>query len=130
MSNLDTARRYLNAIEAGADPDALANFFALDVTQVEYPNRLVPNGATRDLAALLEGSRRGKQAVSAQRYDIQRAFEIGVTVILEVLWTGILAIPVGSIPVGGEMRAHFAVFIDFRDGKIVRQHNYDCFEPW
>ncbi|MCW5880063.1 MAG: hypothetical protein KIS91_03900 [Anaerolineae bacterium] len=47
---------------------------------------------------------------------------------MEVLWTGILAIPVGSIPVGGEMRAHFAVFIDFRDGKIVRQHNYDCFE--
>jgi len=28
------------------------------------------------------------------------------------------------------MRARFAVFLDFRDGKITRQRNYDCFEPW
>jgi ketosteroid isomerase-like protein len=29
-----------------------------------------------------------------------------------------------------EMRARFAAFIEFRDGRIVRQRNYDCFEPW
>jgi ketosteroid isomerase-like protein len=32
--------------------------------------------------------------------------------------------------VGDVMRAHFATFIEFRDGKIVAQRNYDCFEPW
>jgi hypothetical protein len=26
--------------------------------------------------------------------------------------------------------ARFAVFMDFRDGRIVRQRNYDCFDPW
>jgi ketosteroid isomerase-like protein len=31
---------------------------------------------------------------------------------------------------GGEMRAYFAVFFEFRDGKIVAQRNYDCFDPW
>lgn len=51
-------------------------------------------------------------------------------VALEVLWEGTLAIPLGSLPVGGVMRAHFGVFLTFRDGKIVQQHNYDCFEPW
>jgi hypothetical protein len=24
----------------------------------------------------------------------------------------------------------FAVFLEFRDGRIARQRNYDCFEPW
>jgi hypothetical protein len=22
------------------------------------------------------------------------------------------------------------VWLEFRDGKIARQHNYDCFDPW
>ena len=26
--------------------------------------------------------------------------------------------------------ARFAIFLDFRDGRIVRQRNYDCFDPW
>ena len=50
--------------------------------------------------------------------------------ILEVLWAGTLAIPVGSLAAGDEMRAHFAVFIELRDGRIYRQRNYDCFEPF
>ncbi len=51
-------------------------------------------------------------------------------VALEVLWTGTLAVALGTLPVGGQMRAHFAMFLEFRDGKIVAQRNYDCFEPW
>jgi ketosteroid isomerase-like protein len=31
---------------------------------------------------------------------------------------------------GGAMKARFAVSLEFQDGKIVRQRNYDCFEPW
>jgi hypothetical protein len=22
------------------------------------------------------------------------------------------------------------LWLEFRDGKIARQHNYDCFDPW
>jgi ketosteroid isomerase-like protein len=47
-----------------------------------------------------------------------------------VLWVGTLAVSLGAIPAGGEMRAHFAVFLEFRDGRIHRQRNYDCFEPF
>jgi ketosteroid isomerase-like protein len=28
------------------------------------------------------------------------------------------------------MRAHIAAFLEFRDGKIVAQRNYDCYEPF
>ena len=49
---------------------------------------------------------------------------------LELIWLGALAVPIGSIPVGGPMAARLAVFIDFRDGKIASQRNYDCFDPF
>ncbi len=129
-TNLETVRRYLTAIEQGATGATLAAFYAPEVVQEEFPNRLVVNGARRDLAAILEGAERGQKVISAQTYEIRNAVEQGNTVALEVLWTGTLAIPFGSLAVGDKMRAHFAVFIELRDGKIVAQRNYDCFDPW
>lgn len=41
-----------------------------------------------------------------------------------------LAVPLGTLKGGSEMRAHFATLLEFRDGKIVAQRNYDCFDPW
>jgi ketosteroid isomerase-like protein len=124
------ARRYLAALEEGATGEALAAFFTTDVVQEEFPNRLVPQGAQRDLAALLEGAVRGQQVISAQRFTILNALVSGDHVALEVAWNGTLAVPLGSLPAGGEMRARFAVFLDYREGRIARQRNYDCFEPW
>jgi len=43
---------------------------------------------------------------------------------------GKLAISFGSLQAGSEMRAHSAMFFEFKDGKIVSQKNYDCFKPW
>jgi ketosteroid isomerase-like protein len=41
--NLHLARRYLEAIERGGSDDSLA-FFAPDVVQEEFPNRLTRRG--------------------------------------------------------------------------------------
>jgi len=130
QSHLDFVKSYLAALEAGAVGDDLARFFDPDVVQEELPNRLVPSGARRDLAALLEGAARGQQVMMKQRYELLGAVEQGETVALEVRWTGTLAIPLGTLPPGGEMRARFALFIEFRAGRIFRQRNYDCFDPW
>jgi hypothetical protein len=64
---LRVTRDYLDSITR-AD-DAL-RFFADDIIQVEFPNRLVPNGVTRDLAALREAGERGRKVMSAQRFEI------------------------------------------------------------
>jgi ketosteroid isomerase-like protein len=130
VENLELARGYLAAIEAGATGDALAAFFAADVEQIEFPNRLVPTGARRGLSDLLMGAERGQQVLREQRYQVEHAHADGSVVVLEVLWVGTLAVPIGGIPSGGEMRAHFAVVLEFADGRIVRQRNYDCFEPF
>ncbi|EYF04628.1 nuclear transport factor 2 family protein [Chondromyces apiculatus] len=128
QKNLDVVRRYLASIGQG-DQEATLSFFADDVVQEEFPNRLMPQGATRDLEAIREGGRRGAKVMAAQRYEVLNAMASGEQVAVEVVWVGTLAVPFGSIPVGGEMRARFAIFVTLRDGKIVRQHNYDCFDP-
>ena len=84
------------------------------------------------MAALLQGAESGQKAMRAQRFELLGAIEgAGAdSVALEVQWTGTLAIPLGSLPAGGQMRARFAVFLEFRGDKIARQRNYDCFDAW
>jgi ketosteroid isomerase-like protein len=126
---LRLAREYLESI-GKADPLGGLRFFADDVIQVEFPNRLVPHGVTRDLAGLRDAAGRGSKVMTAQRFEVVNAIASGEQVAVEAIWIGTLAVPVGIIPAGGQMRARFAIFLTYRDGKIVRQHNYDCFDPW
>ena len=128
--NLAIARRYLEALESGAEGGTLAEFFTKDVVQEEFPNRLSPIGAHRELADVLDASRKGKQTLRAQKYDIRNSIVDGDSVALEVFWSGYLAIPVDTLPADSEMRAHLSIWLEFRDGKISRQHNYECFDPW
>lgn len=127
---LAAARRYLAALESGAVGDDLAAFFTPDVEQIEFPNRLMPAGARRDLVALLGGAVRGQQVMRGQTFAIRHAVAAGDDVALEVVWTGTLAVPIGTPAAGDEMRAHFGVFLTFRDGKIGSQRNYDCFDAF
>lgn len=124
------AKEYLGAIERGATGAELAAFFTPDVVQVEFPNRLLPHGATRDLQGILDGALRGQQVVRDQRFQVVNGIVAGERVALEVTWSATLALTLGTLPAGGEMRARFAVFLEYREGRIARQHNYDCFEPW
>lgn len=128
--NLAIARRYLEALESGAEGSVLADFFTTDVVQEEFPNRLSPIGAHRELADVLDASRKGKQTLRAQKYDIRNSIVEGDSVALEVFWSGYLAVPVDTLPADSEMRAHLSIWLEFRDGKIARQHNYECFDPW
>jgi ketosteroid isomerase-like protein len=126
---IDIVHRYFAALESD-DPEASLAFFADDVIQFEFPNRLVPTGATRNLEALRAAARRGKAVIARQRFEVVNAMVNGHRVACEVRWVGVLAFPIGSLQPGEEMRARFAVFLEFRDGKIVQQRNYDCFDPF
>jgi ketosteroid isomerase-like protein len=127
---LELTRRYFAALEAGATGEALAAFYAPEVVQEEFPNRLNPRGARRDLAAVLDAAERGQKVMASQRYEIIHAVADGNCVAVEFRWSGPLAIPVGPLPAGAEMRGRFACFLEFRAGRIVAQRNYDCFDPW
>jgi ketosteroid isomerase-like protein len=128
--NLATARRYLEAVEQGAEGGTLADFFTDDVVQEEFPNRLSPIGAHRDLKGILDAAKKGKKTLRAQKFDVLNSIVDGDNVALEVFWSGLLAVPVDTLPADTEMRAHISIWLEFRDGKIAKQRNYDSFDPW
>jgi ketosteroid isomerase-like protein len=123
-------REYLKAIQDGATGAALSRFFAEDVVQQEFPNQLTPRGATRDLAAILDGAERGRSVLSRQTYDIHNVIGCSGSIVAEVTWTGTLSVSIGSLPPGGEMKARFCIILEMKDGRIRRQRNYDCFDPF
>ena len=128
--NLDTARRYIAALEAGVTGDALAAFFTPDVVITELPNRFRPTGGRSELPAILEAAERGQRVMRRQRYEILSIVGDGDRVALELDWTGVLAVPVGTLQPGAEMRDHVAVFLEYRDGLIAAQRHYDCYEAF
>lgn len=97
---LAIAKKYLKAIEEGKTAEELAIYYSESVEQVEYPNRLIPNGSTRNLDDLKEASLRGKQVIISQNYDIKNSYVVGNTVILEIIWTAKIAVSIGQTPLG------------------------------
>lgn len=127
--NLAIARQYLKTIESGASPADLAQFFASEIIVEIFPSKFFPNGSRDNLAGILAAAERGKKVMSSQTFAVKNALASGDQVALEIDWTGTLAVPFQTIPAGGQMRAHFAAFLQFKDGKIISQRNYDCYEP-
>ncbi len=130
MSLERKARAYIAAVEGGATGDDLAAFYHPDVIQHEFPNRLVPTGAQRELEDILRGAESGARLMERQIYDIHTVTELGDRVILEYTWTGYPREPVGAVRPGEAMRARICQVIEYEDGLIIRQRNYDCFEPF
>ena len=126
-SPVDTARAFLAAIAAG---ESVERFLAPDVVQVDYPNKLLPNGETRDFRAICAAQEKGRKVLSSQTFDVVNVVASDHCVVLETVWIGHLAIALGTLSPGAVIRARFAQVFEFRDGKIVHLRNYDCFEPW
>ncbi|MBD0742272.1 hypothetical protein BG418_12380 [Streptomyces sp. CBMA152] len=126
--NVEVALRYHEAVSQGATGQELARFFHEEAVQQEFPNSLFPDGVRRDLTAVLKDAERGQQVLTRQRFEVHNAVASDDLVALEVTWTGTLAVPLGDLPAGYELRAHIGVFLEFRDGRIHAQRNYDCYE--
>jgi ketosteroid isomerase-like protein len=127
MSRADIVRAYLKAIEERKDS---LGFFADDAVQEEFPNALVPAGARRTVEDLKAANARGRNVLSSETYEIVTLVETGDVVACEVLWRGVLAVPLRSLKPGDVMKARFGVFFEFAGDKIRRQRNYDCFDPF
>jgi ketosteroid isomerase-like protein len=128
--NVELVRSYLKALQDGEAGDTLRRFFTQDVRQIEMPNQLNPRGQESDLDHILQRSLQGQQILKRQQYEIISEIAQEEQVAVEARWTGILAVSVGTLEPGAEMKASFAMFFQFREGKIAKQRNYDCFDAW
>lgn len=129
-SPLDVARALHAALEAGRHGEDLRPLFTGDATTLEHPNRIKPNGATSDLATMLAASTAGAGLLSAQRYEVRDAVEVGDLAILRLRWTGTVARDVGPFRADQELVAHIAQFVRARDGRVASIETYDCYEPF
>jgi len=128
--NLEHAIAWVRAIESGATGDVLSQFVTSDMIHEDMPNRVFPNGVRYDLDGMRQGAERGKALMRKQRYDILSTIASGNSVAMQLDWVAELAVAFGALKAGDEMRAHVAVFMEFRDGKICRQRDYGCYEPF
>lgn len=129
-ANLQFVRDYLRAVEGMATGDALARFYTPDAVQVELPSALNPNGGRSDLSTLLKRAEMVPNLLRTQHYEIVSEMARDNRVCIEATWTAVLAVPFGKVVAGTDMKAHFAMFFEIKDGRIRSQRNYDCFEPW
>jgi ketosteroid isomerase-like protein len=128
--NVATVRNYLSALQRGKAGDDLCEFFTEDVRQVEMPNQRNSRGQESDLEHILQRSQQGLRILQRQQYEIVSEVAHEDRVAVEARWTGVLAVALGKVEPGAELRASFAMFFLFREGKIAIQRNYDCFDPW
>jgi hypothetical protein len=125
--HLELLRTYLHRLERFESPRDL---FHPDMVQTEHPNRINPTGTVREprgMGADLAGS---TSIISAQSYEVRSAIVAGDRLAAQLLWRGTMVAPMGDLQVGDEMICHSGVFIEFKDGLIWRQENYDCFPPF
>lgn len=65
-----------------------------------------------------------------QSFEITGFVENGSRAVVEAKWRGTMAISAGQLAAGQELKAFFCMVFEFRDGKIHKQRNYDCFETF
>jgi ketosteroid isomerase-like protein len=100
--------RYLAALETFASPDALRGFFAPDVVQEEFPNRLFASGRRHDLAAMMAAAEKGPALLGSQTYRLKKVVAEGDEVAAEIEWSGVLKVGFGAVapgPLDGSLHA-------------------------
>lgn len=122
-------RDLLAAIERGAPAAEVAAYWHPEAEQVELPSLLRPAGHRRGLAELLEGYRAGSGLLQHQSYEVHDVVDDGARLAVRLTWRATTAAAAGALPAGSDLVAHVAVFYEFRDGLVLRQSSYDCYEP-
>ncbi len=122
-------RKFFQAIENG-DLDGIVTSYHADIKHTEWPNTLRKEGGVSDLEQIKAAFERGKTAVKSQTFHINSLICEGDLVAAEALWRGVLNVGFGKLQSGDVMTAHVCTVFEIRDGKIIRQRNYDCFEPF
>jgi ketosteroid isomerase-like protein len=114
-------RELYAAIEAGSTGATFACFHP-EAEQIEYPSLMRPHGHRRPIDEMRAGAEEGMKLLKEQHYDVHTVIDDGDQTAVQLTWTATTA-------KGAEFTAHVAAFYEFKDGLILRQSSYDCYEP-
>jgi ketosteroid isomerase-like protein len=128
---VEVVTAYIRAVER-FDVDTVAALLDAEMQFTELPNPIRPAGGTDDKAAMLAALRRSAEGkvLKAQRYHLAGIVATAQSVVVEARWEGDLAMGIGRLRAGDTMIAHICMVFELRNGRIVRQRNYDCYEDF
>ena len=119
---LSQLKRHYELISTG-ELDADMELFDPDVETV------TPSGTLKGVAEFRALGETFNTAMSEMRHEIVRSYELGDTVVVEAVFSGVhtgpMAGPGGAIPPSGNAIAFpYADFLTFRDGRCVSHRIY------
>jgi ketosteroid isomerase-like protein len=127
--NLELARRYIELVgNASTTPEGLKALLDESVVWREMPNLFAPAGRVSDYATALASFAKGQEYLPNQTYILRQAIASKDVVALEISWSGEVAKSIGPFAAGTRLSAQLAIFLRFRDGKIVSQTDYPCYD--
>lgn len=125
----EIVKKYISMVEnMNFVPEVYGDLLHNDYQQWELPNQLNKLGQKSDIADSEKRMNIAKSILTSQHYEITSMIEQNFKVVLEAVWNGTMAIDAGHLKSGQKLTAYFCMIFDFKDGKIHRIKNYDCFE--
>ncbi len=126
---LDLVKKYVRWAETlNPDENIALEILHPDYSQWELPNLLNKAGQKSDIKDSLRRIEIAKTILSSQKFEISSLIEQDATAVIEARWTGTLAVDAGALKKGQVLKAYFCMVFEFKDEKIHRIRNYDCFE--
>lgn len=124
-------KKFLSALEQFCDQEEVfAEVLHPEFQQKEFPNLLNKSGQESDFYHAVERAGKAKNILSRQVYQITNIVSDADQIVAELRWEGWMAIDAGPLKQGQKVTAYICVVIEFKDGKIYRQRNYDCFDSF
>jgi hypothetical protein len=130
QTNLRLATQYVELFnEPATSIEDVKAFWDESIVWREMPNRFAPAGRTSDLPMILASWAKGREYLPEQTYTLHHAMASGAWVALQISWQGRVAKDLPPFSAGTRLSAEIAIFLRFRDGRIVSQTDYPCYDP-
>ncbi|TGL76323.1 nuclear transport factor 2 family protein [Leptospira yasudae] len=101
-----------------------------EILQTEYPNALTKKVTISNWDDLFRRMPAGKNLLKRQIFRMQTYLESGDTAVVEADWEATIRADLGPFKADQNLKAYFCMIFEFKENKIHRQKNYDCFEPF
>jgi ketosteroid isomerase-like protein len=124
-------RRYYGVVaDLSSGVDDLQPLLAPEVRVTEHPNAISPNGGVRDRESTIAGFVAGKNLLREQSFDVHEVVVAGDRAAVRLTWRGVVGVDAGRLSAGQELVAEIASFLTVRDGQVVSQETFDCYQPF
>jgi len=107
----------------------LKSFLHAEIVWQEMPNRFAPTGRINKYDEIMATWEKGREFLPQQKFILRRVIVSADVAALEFSWRGMISKPLAGLSAGTELSGHVASVLQFRDGQIISQTDYPCYDP-